>query len=227
MKKYRFPALSDILRVKIGTKYIWEDRVRQQATLVHLLEDAFDTKLNLKAFSFYPNRLYFGMPITSYPQYGQKTKLLWKEIVKIFEKNRWNVYAAFKHVNPDLKVPQQFSSFEELNFDHIELLLSELILMDLNRPSHGVGQEIGLSPFQPLIGFSKGPVSRMVKGRPGSLILKYKTEGELLEILSQVTKRKSFRAEPFYVKKCSSHALKTVFKGKDCLNCILKEKLHL
>lgn len=226
MKKYRFPALSDILRVKIGTKYIWEDRVRQQATLVHLLEDAFDTKLNLKAFSFYPNRLYFGMPITSHPQYGQKTKLLWKEIVKIFEHNRWHVYAAFKHVNPDLQVPQQFSSFEELNFDHIELLLSELILMDLNKPSHGVGQEIGLSPFQPLIGFSKGSVSRMVKGRPGSLVLKYKTEEELLKILSQIAKRKSFRAEPFYVKKCSAHSLKTIFKGKICLNCLFKEKIH-
>jgi hypothetical protein len=226
MKKYRFPALSEILKVKIGTKYIWEERVRSQAALVHLLEDAFGTKLNFKAFSFYPNRLYFGMPITSCPQYVKKAKLLWEKITGVFEKNRWNVYAAFKQVNPDLQVPQQFSSFEELNFDHIELLLSELILMDLNKPSHGVGQEIGLSPFQPLVGFSRGPVSRMVKGRPGSLILKYKTEEELLEILTKITKRKSFRAEPFYVKKCSAHALKTVFKGKTCLNCLLKDNLQ-
>ena len=226
MKKYKFPTLSSILKVKIGTKYVWEERVGHQATLVHWLEDAFDTKLNLQAFSFYPNRIYFGMPITSRPQYVKKTKPFWRKIAKVFEKNRWQVYAAFRNVNPDLRVPQKFSSFEELNFDYVELLLSELVLMDLNYPSHGVGQEIGLSLFQPLIGFSKNPVSRMVKGRPGSLILKYKTEEELLEMLITITKRKSYRAEPFYIRKCSAHSLRAVFKGKTCLNCLFKDKLH-
>lgn len=226
MKKYKFPTLSEILKVKISTKYVWEDRVRHQSILVNILEDAFDTKLNLKAFSFYPNRLYFGMPITSHPQYVKKTKPLWRKIVRVFEKNRWQVYAAFRYVHPDLGVPQKFSSFEELNFDYVELLLSELVLMDLNHPSHGVGQEIGLSLFQPLIGFSRNSPSRMVKGRPGSLILKYKTENELLEMLSMIAKRKSYRAEPFYIKKCSAHSLKSVLKGKTCLNCLLRERLH-
>ncbi len=226
MKKYKFPTLSQILKVKIGTKYVWEERVRHQATLVHLLEEAFDTKLNLKAFSFYPNRLYFGMSITSHPEYVKKTKPFWRKIAATLEKNRWNVYSAFRH-NPNLKVPQKFRAFEELNFDYAELLLSELVLMDLNHPSHGVGEELGLSLFQPMIGFSKNPVSRMVKGRPGSLILKYKTEEELLKLLARISKRKSYRLEPFYVKKCSAHALKTVFKGKVCLNCFLKDKLHI
>lgn len=226
MKKYRFPALNDILTVKIGTKYVWEDRVRNQAVLIHLLEDAFGTKLNFQAFSFYPNRLYFGMPITSSPDYVKKAKPLWEKISKIFEKNRWQVYSAFKYANPSLKVPQKFSSFEELNFDYVELLLSELVLMDLNHPSHGVGEEIGLSLFQPLIGFAKNPVSRMVKGRPGTLILKYKDDQELLNILNLISKRKSYAREPFYIKKCSAHSLKTVFKGKICLNCLLKNNLQ-
>lgn len=226
MKKYKFPTLSQILKVKIGTKYVWEERVHHQATLVRLLEDAFGTKLNLKAFSFYPNRLYFGMPITSHPEYVKENQLLWGKITKIFEKNRWRVYAAFCHADPNLEVPQKFSSFEELNFDYIELLLSELVLMDLNHPSHGVGEEIGLSLFQPLIGFSKNPVSRMVKGRPGTLIFKYETDDELLKMLTELSKRKSFHLEPFYVKKCSAHSLKTVFKGKTCLNCLLKNRLH-
>jgi hypothetical protein len=226
MKKYRFPALSEILKVKIGTKYVWEERVRHQASLVHLLEDAFSTQLNLKAFSFYPNRLYFGMPITSHPDYLKKTKPLWRQITRVFETNRWSTYSAFLFAKPQLGVPDQFSSFEELNFDYVELLLSELVLMDLNYPSHGVGEEIGLSLFQPLIGFSKRPVSRMVKGRPGTLILKYKTDQELLDILGKISKRKSFRAEPFYVRKCSAHSLKTVFKGRTCLNCLFKDKLH-
>ncbi len=227
MKKYKFPTLSQILRVKIGTKYVWEERVRHQATLIHLLEEAFDTKLNLKAFSFYPNRLYFGMPITSHPDYVEKTRSFWGKIVQIFKKNRWNVYAAYLHARPDLRVPSKFNAFEELNFDYVELLLSELVLMDLNYSSHGVGEEVGLSLFQPMIGFSKNPVSRMVKGRPGSLVIKYETEEELLELLTKISKRKSYRLEPFYVKKCSAHALKTVFKGKDCLNCLFKDKLHV
>jgi len=225
MKKYNFPTLNDILRVKIGTKYVWEERVKNQTILVHLLEDAFDTKLNLEAFSFYPNRLYFGMPITSYPEYVKRTKPLWEKITHVFKKNRWNTYSAYRYAKPQKKVPVDFNSFAELNFDYVELLLSELVLMDLNYPSHGVGQEVGLSLFQPLIGFAKNPVSRMVKGRPGTLIIKYKKEEELLNILDQISKRKSYRAEPFYVKKCSAHALKTVFKGKNCLNCLLKDHL--
>jgi len=226
MKKYRFPALSEILKVKIGTKYVWEERVRHQATLVHLLEEAFDTKLNLQAFSFYPNHLYFGMSITSHPEYVKKAKLLWGGIAKTFEKNRWTVYAAYRHADPSLSVPSRFDAFEELNFDYVELLLSELVLMDLNYPSHGVGEELGLSLFQPVIGFSKNPVSRMAKGRPGTLILKYRTDEELLKLLAMISKRKSYRQEPFYVKKCSAHSLKTVFKGKNCLNCLFRENLH-
>ncbi len=226
MKKYKFPILSKILKVKVGTKYIWEERVHHQAILVRLLEDSFGTKLNLKAFSFYPNRLYFGMPITAQPNYVKQTKLLWQKIDNLFQKNRWQTYAAFKHANPKLGIPEKLNSFEELNFDYVELLLSELVLMDLNHPSHGVGEEIGLSLFQPVIGFSKNPVSRMVKGRPGTLIIRYNQEKELLKILGQISKRKSFAKEPFYIRKCSKHSLKTVFKGKICLNCLFKNSLH-
>lgn len=227
MKKYKFPALSDLLTVKVGTKYVWEDRVRQQAVLVHQLEDSFGARINFRAFSFYPNRLYFGMPITSRPGYVKEAKSLWENIVGVLEHKRWKVHAAFQYVNPELSVPQKSTVFEELNFEYVELLLSELILMDLNYPSHGVGQEVNLSLFQPLIGFSRNPVSRMIKGRPGSLILKYETEGELFQILEKIAKRKSYEKEPFYVKKCHAHSLKTVFKGKACLNCLLKNNLWI
>jgi len=99
--------------------------------------------------------------------------------------------------------------------------------MDVNRPAHGVGRQIELSLFQPLIGFAKGSVSRMVKGRPGSLILKYKTDAELLAMLSEIAKRKSYRQEPFYIKKCAKHPLKAVFKSKQCLNCLFKDRVYL
>lgn len=226
MKKYSFPKLTDILNVKVGTKRVWEERVKNQTILTHLLEDSFETSINLKAFSFYPNKLYFGTPLTSYPEYVKKNIPFYEKIINIFESHRWNIYAAYQHVNPYTKLPNKFSSFKELDFDHTEVLLSEIILMDLNNPSHGVGQEVQLSLFQPLIGFSKNRVSRMVKGRPGSLILNYKTDDELFKILEEIAKRKSFSKEPFYIKKCANHPFKTIFKGKICLNCKYKNNLH-
>ncbi|MFZ2152707.1 MAG: hypothetical protein WAV41_01455 [Microgenomates group bacterium] len=223
MKKYNFPTLTDILTVKVGTKYVWEDRVRQQSTLVHLLEDIYGIKLNLRAFSFYPNQLYFGMPITNSPIF-EDSKPLWQKIAKIFQSHKWKVYSAWEHVNPNLAVPQKIDSFDDLGFGHVQVLLSELVLMDLNHPSFGVGQQLELSLFQPFIGFSRGPVSRMVKGRPGSLILKYQNEDDLLKMLTSISRRKSFRTEPFYTKKSSFRPLNCVYKGKVNLNSFFEEK---
>lgn len=217
MKKYNFPSLTDILTVKVGTKYVWEDRVRQQAQLVHLLEDVYGIKLNIQAFSFYPNYLYFGQPISSNPDFQQSIPL-WDSIQKVFSKNRWKVYSAYQHVDPHKIIPKEYDTFDDLGFDHIQLLLSEAVLMDLNHPSFGVGEQLMLSLFQPLIGFAKSPPSRMVLGRPGSIIIKYQSEDELLNILNGISKRKSFSRDPFYVKKISSFPLKAVFKGKICLN---------
>lgn len=223
MEKYKFPALTDILKVKIGTKYVWEDRVRNQSNLVHLLEDIYGIKLNFRAFSFYPNYLYFGMPITGYPHF-EDSKELWFKIARIFQNNKWKVYSAWENVNPALAVPRKIDSFDDLGFGHVQVLLSELVLMDLNYPSFGVGQQLELSLFQPLIGFSQSPVSRMVRGRPGSLILKYQNEDDLLKMFQAISKRKSYRAEPFYTKKSSFRPLTCIFKGKANLNSLYQNQ---
>lgn len=225
MRKYNFPTLSDILTVKVGTKYVWEDRVRHQSELVHMFEDSYGIKLNLRAFSFYPNNLYFGMPLTFHPDM-ENAKKLWNSIIKVFEKNHWKVYAAFKNVDPEKEIPKKFDTFDDLGFGHVQLLLSELVLMDLNYPSHGVGQQMEMSLFQPMIGFSKGTVTRMVKGRPGSLIIKYKTDEELLKLLDQISKRKSYKKEPFYIKKSPGRFLKSIYKGKVCLNKVYKDSSY-
>jgi len=225
MKKYKFPALSDILKTKVGTKYVWEERVRHQTNLVHHLEDVYGINLNIRAFSFYPNYLYFGMPLSFHPNL-KEAKPLWENISKIFKNNRWKVYPAFKHVNTKLQVPEKFDTFDDLGFGHVQLLLSELVLMDLNHPSHGVGQQLELSLFQPLIGFSKSPVTRMVKGRPGSLILKYNKDEELLNMLTEISRRKNYKTDPFYVRKNSSRPLKSIYKGRVCLNDLFKGKTH-
>jgi len=135
MKKYRFPALNRILTVKIGTKYIWEKRVKHQAMLVHLLEEVYDIKLNFQAFSFYPNLVYFGMPLSFDRRYTASAKPLWKKIANSFNKNRWSVFAANEHVGPEIKMTEQFENFEDVGFGYTQLLLSELVLMDLNKPS--------------------------------------------------------------------------------------------
>lgn len=209
------------MKVKVGTKYVWQDRVRQQTSLVHLLEDVYGIRINVKAFSFYPNYLYFGMPISRNPKL-KESKTLWNKIIKIFEKNRWKVYAAYKHINPNKKLPINFKDFEDLGLDHVQILLSELVIMDLNYPSHGVGQQIELSTFQPLIGFTKSKVSRVVEGRPGSFVVKYKKDKELLNVLDKISKRKSFKKEPFYIRKNSKKGLKSIYKGRDCLDDLIK-----
>lgn len=220
--KYKFPILSDVLTVKVGTKYVWEERVRSQATLVHLLEDVYGIKLNLRAFSFYPNYLYFGMPLTFNPEM-QKSRELWDKITQVFEKNRWKVYAAYQHVDTKLDIPKKLDTFDDLGFGHVQLLLSELVLMDLNFPSHGVGQQLELSLFQPLVGFSKNSVTRMVKGRPGSLILHYENDDQLLKLLSEISKRRSYNDDPYYIKKANGRFLKSVFKGKQNLNDLYRD----
>ena len=217
VEKYKFPTLSEILKVKVGTKYVWEERVRQQSSMVHLLEDVYGIKLNMRAFSFYPNYLYFGMPITNNPR-PQESAELWVKIKNIWEKNRWKVYAAFEHVDPNRKLPNKYDSFDDLGFDHVQLLLSELVLLDLNYTSLGVGQQTSLSLFQPMIGFAKGPVSRMITGRPGGLILRYEKDENLVAMMDRISKRRSFHKEPFYVRKNSIRKLKSVYKGKTCLN---------
>jgi hypothetical protein len=104
--------------------------VRQQAILVHMLEDVYGIKINMRAFSFYPNYLYFGMPITAHPDI-ENAKGLWRKVVEVWTRNRWKVYAAFEHVNPRVVVPENYDSFEDMGFDHVQLLLAELVVMDL------------------------------------------------------------------------------------------------
>lgn len=225
MKKYRFPTLTEIMKVKVGTKYVWEERVKRQSMLVHLLEEMYGIRLNLQAFSFYPNLAYFGMPLSVDEGYRQEALPLWRMITKVLEKNHWKVYSAFEHINLTKKPSDAFQSFEDVGYGYAQLLLSELVLMDLNLPSHGVGRQLELSLFQPLIGFSKKPVSRMVSGRPGSLVFTYKSDNDLLETIDKITKRKSYAKDPLYTRKCKNQVLPTIFKGKFCLNCGLNKRI--
>lgn len=220
MQKYKFDILSDILKVRLGTKYVWEDRVRQQLRLVHLLEEVYGINLNFRVASFYPNRVYFGMPLSLDEHNTDGSKELWQKVKSLLERNRWTVYSAYDHVKPLPRTENKRESLQHVGVTYAQVLLSELTIMDLNEPSHGVGRQLELSLFQPVIGFSKQPVSRMVIGRPGSLLLTYESDEELLNKLKDITKRKSYRVQPFYIRKCSKHAMKSVHRGKQCLHCL-------
>lgn len=223
---YNYALLKSILKVKIQNIPIWKKRVKLQTQFLHLLEEVFDTDISTKAFGFYPRRIYFATPLTSDPEYTKKMKPVWHRMSKMLEKLGWDVYAPFDQSDPHAKIPDNLTSYQIRDLDHIKVLQAEVALMDLNRPSHGVGQEIEMSMFMPTIGFSQSRVSRMSKGMPGFLVINYKNEKELMGIMKKIFTRTSYKKEPFYLGKCQNHAYQTIFKRSECLHCLLQKHLH-
>lgn len=222
----KYPLMHKILNCKVNGKRVWKNRIQSQTQFIHLLEEAFGTEITTHTFGFYPNKIYFGTSLTSDPAYTQKMKPVWWKIKKNLEKLGWEVYAPFDKTDPHAKVPDTLNSYEIRDLDHIQVLTAEVALYDLNRPSHGVGQEIEMGVFMPKIGFSQARLSRMTKGMPGFILVNYENEKELERVLSQIFKRKSYRTEPLYLKKCEKHAAKSVYKGKICLSCEFEKYLH-
>jgi hypothetical protein len=218
--------LSDILRVTVDGVRVWKNRVRNQTYYIHLLEDVFETEISTETFGFFPHRVYFATSLTADPEYTKRMKPAWNKTIKELEKLGWDVYAPFNQTDPHSKNPDTLDSYQIRDLDHIQVLTAEVALMDLNRPSHGVGQEIEMSVFMPKIGFSQARVSRMTKGMPGLMILKYEDEKQLIGLVKQIFSRSGYKKEPFYLAKCPAHPTQTIFKGKDCLNCAFKDHLH-
>lgn len=218
--------LNDILNVKIDGNRIWKNRVRNQSYYIHLLEDVFETEISTETFGFYPERVYFASSLTADPEYTKRMKPAWNKMITEIEKFGWNVYAPFNQTDPHAKNPDTLDSYQIRDLDHIQVLTAEVALMDLNRPSHGVGQEIEMSVFMPKIGFSQAKVSRMTKGMPGLMVLNYTDEKELIGLLKKIFDRSEYKKEPFYLAKCLAHPTQSIFKGKECLQCAFKDHLH-
>lgn len=214
------------MSTKIAGVSVWKKRVKNQTQYVHLLEDAFGTDISTESFSFYPNRVYFATPLTSDPKYTEKMKPIWNKIIKKLESSNWDVYAPFAQTDPHSKNPDTLDSYQIRDLDHIQVLTAEVALMDLSRPSHGVGQEIEMGLFMPTIGFSQVKVSRMTKGMPGLMILNYKDDNELILLLRKIFTRESYKKEPFYLAKCSNHPTQSIFKGENCLYCTFNNYIH-
>jgi len=225
-KNYKYGLLRTILDLKVNGKAVWKKRVQQQTQYINLLEDNFSTGLIAESFGFYPNKIYFGTPLTTDLEYTRKMKPTWLNIIKAVEKLGWQVYAPFTKTDPHAKIPDKLDSYGIRDLDHIQVLTAEVALFDLNRPSHGVGQEIEMSVFMPTIGFSQSRVSRLTKGMPGTIILNYKDKKELVNLLVKTFERESFKKQPFYLNSCPNHPTKSIFKGNQCLNCYLSFFSH-
>ncbi len=225
-KDYEYKLLKTILNLKVGREYVWKKRIQQQTQYVHLLEEVFGTEITRESFGFYPGNMYMSTPLTTDPAYTETMKPVWTKMVKALTKKHWDVYAPFTLTDPHAKIPDSLSSYQIRDLDHIKVLNAEVALFDLNRPSHGVGQEVEMSIFLPKIAYSQVKVSRMVKGMPGLLLLNYKTTDELLDMLSTIFKRVDYQAEPFYLAKCPYQPTHSVFKGATCLNCQFASHLH-
>lgn len=225
-KSYKFIQLKDILNTTVNGHRVWKDRIRNQSLFLHLLEDVFETDITTQSFGFNPGRIYFATSLTADPAYTNSMKPTWGKMIKDLEKLEWDVYAPFNQTDPHSKNPDTLDSYQIRDLDHIQVMMAEVALIDMNRPSHGVGQEIEMGLFMPKIGFSQARVSRMTKGMPGLLILQYKDEKELRDLLKRIFERKSFKKEPFYLGKCEQHKTQSIFKGAVCLNCEFAEYSH-
>lgn len=154
-------------------------------------------------------------------------KPTWIKIKNTILKDGWEeIYSPFEKTDPHAQIPDKLSSFELSKLDHIRVLTAEVGLFDLNIPSHGIGQEIQLGIFMPIIGFSQRRISRMTKGIPGSIFLNYKNKNELLRLIKSIFQRESYKKQPFYIAKCPKHVTHSIFKGKDCLRCKFKNNTH-
>lgn len=223
---YNYSLLKKILLTKVNGVSVWKKRIRLQTQFLHLLEDALDTDISSESFGFYPGRIYFATSLTGDIEYTKKMKPIWHKINVFLRKMGYDVYAPFDVTDPHQKIPDNLNSAQIRDLDHINVLKAEIGLMDLNRPAHGVGQEIEMSMFMPTIAFSQGRVSRLSKGMPGMLIFHYKDIKELLQIIKEIFKRRDYKKEPFYVAKCPKHIIASVWKGRECQQCKFEKYLH-
>lgn len=122
---YKYSLLKNILSTKVNGKHVWKKRVQNQTQFIHLLEENFGTEITTESFGFYPNKIYFGISLTSDPQCTQKMKPVWMKIKKILEKIGWSVYTPFTQSNPHAKVPDGFNSYQIRDLDHIQVLTAE------------------------------------------------------------------------------------------------------
>ena len=216
------------MNVTVNDVHVWKERVHDQAILMKILSQKFNVDLSHSSFSFYPNTIYFGTSLTSDPEYTKNMRPVWTAIKQMLIELGWEVYAPFEKTDPHSVVPDGLTSFDITELDHVQVLTREVGLFDINRPSHGAGQEIELGTISniPRICFSKEKVSRMTKGMPGLIVVNYETNEELIALLKRIFAREHYEKEPMYAAKCKNHPIYSVFKGQKCLICEFKDHLH-
>ena len=95
---------------------------------------------------------------------------------------------------------------------------SDIIIADVNEPSHGVGMEIMYAleysiPVLCLLDENNKPLSRMVEGSPHTLIVNYRDKNDLKFQLGLLKLRE------LNILNCEKCNIKTIHLGNTCKNC--------
>lgn len=80
MTSYQYEKLQKIMKVRVGEKYVWRERIGAQTQYIHLIERYFGTETTDKAFGFYPGKIYFSTPLSYDLAYRKKMFPKWKKI---------------------------------------------------------------------------------------------------------------------------------------------------
>lgn len=226
---YDASLITRIQSVTVDGKMVFRDRLAQQVIEITQLSEKFGATLDKNAFAFEPNSGYFSTPLSADPEYaGLMKQGLWRKIKDTLEQElEIPIYAPFDQSDPHSKTPDGLNSMEISQLDHVKVLLKEFVIADLGRPSFGVGQEMELSTIVgiPVIAFSNTKPSRMPRGTPGTMVIRYEKDQLLIDLITEIFTRKSFDEQPFYTDLCHNHPSYGVFKGAECLNCFYEEEL--
>jgi len=211
-------------------KYI-KQRLKTQRIYLNLFLQYFTKSLNLNnAYNFIPNHIYHSTSFSCHENYNKIYEKERNSTTKFIREIGWHVYAPYEKTDPGKSVTKEtrktiikdrLSPQKILDLDFYNIVRSELLLLNYNLASNGIGQEIQFGFFIPKIIYSRKRPTRLTGGLPGCLCLYYENYKNLKRILFNIFKRDSYKTSPFYIKD------DVVYKGNTNLNKKFRDNLWL
>jgi hypothetical protein len=206
-----------------------QKRLDTQQKFLDLFLQYFKEPTNLKtAKDFIPNNIYHSVSFSNHENYTKLYEEERNQTTLAIRKTGWDIWAPYEKTDPG-KLLKRFnkntttnhghSAQEIADIDFARILKSEVLLLDLNLSSNGIGQETQIGFFIPKIVYTRKRPSMLTGGIPGTLPIFYDDYDELKKILIEIFSRKSYETEPFYIK--NEH----IYKGEVDLNKKYKDKL--
>lgn len=202
-------------------KYI-DKRNQTQKTFLDLFFSYFQNPDNLlDAYEFAPNNIYHSVSFSNHENYTELYETERNGATSYVRNLGWEIWAPYEKTDPG-KLLKRFdkntqtnhghSAAEILDIDFTRILRSEVLLLDYNLSSNGVGQEAQVAFFVPKIVYTRKRPTMLTGGLPGTLPIFYDNFDSLKKILKDIFQRDSYDSAPFYVKDDQ------VYKGDENLN---------